>query len=109
VVLIHSGLLFAGRLADLFGRKWLYLGGLSTFCVFSIISAVIKNRIGLCVLRAICGLGLAVASPAGFGIVGVTFQQEPARTVAFAAFGLGAPLGAACGTLIGGVIASIGR
>jgi len=41
-LLTGSGLLFAGRLADLFGRKWLYLGGLSTFCIFSIISAVIK-------------------------------------------------------------------
>jgi MFS family permease len=63
----------------------------------------------LCVLRAICGLGLAVASPAGFGIVGVTFKYEPERTVAFAAFGLGAPLGAACGTLIGGAIAATGE
>jgi MFS family permease len=44
--LTNSGLLFAGRLADLFGRKWLYLGGLSTFCVFSIISAVIKASQG---------------------------------------------------------------
>lgn len=60
-------------------------------------------------LRAICGLGLAVASPAGFGIVGVTFRTEPARTIAFAAFGLGAPLGAGCGTLIGGAIAATGR
>lgn len=42
VLLNGSGLLFAGRLADLFGRKWLYLGGLTTFCIFSIISAVIK-------------------------------------------------------------------
>lgn len=124
----------------------MYLGGLSTFCVFSIISAVIKvslqrltfppshvnvpnglgysylalhpwirrwadyqNRVGLCVLRAICGLGLAVASPAGFGIVGVTFKYEPQKTIAFSAFGLGAPLGAACGTLIGGAIAATGE
>jgi len=68
-----------------------------------------QNRIGLCVLRAICGLGLAVASPAGFGIVGVTFKYEPQKTIAFSAFGLGAPLGAACGTLIGGAIAATGE
>lgn len=38
----YSGLLFAGRMSDLFGRKMLYLGGLATFCVFSILSAVVK-------------------------------------------------------------------
>jgi hypothetical protein len=37
-----SGLLFAGRFADLFGRKYLYLGGLSIYCVFSIVSAIVK-------------------------------------------------------------------
>lgn len=29
-------------MSDLFGRKMLYLGGLCTFCIFSIISAVVK-------------------------------------------------------------------
>lgn len=66
------------------------------------------HHAGLCVLRAICGLGLAIASPAAFGIVGVCFRTEPGRTIAFAASGLGAPLGAACGTPIAGAIAATG-
>lgn len=36
-------------------------------------------------------------------------RKEPARTVCFAALGIGAPAGAACGTLIGGAIAGISR
>lgn len=41
----------------------------------------------MCVTRALSGLGLAIASPAAFGIIGVNIRQEPARTIVFAAFG----------------------
>ena len=67
-----------------------------------------KARVALCVVRAICGLGLAVASPAGFGIIGSTIHQEPARTIVFSAFGLGAPIGGGVGYLIGGAVAGLG-
>lgn len=68
-----------------------------------------QNRIGICVLRAMCGLGLAVADPAGFGIVAMAFRKEPGRTIAFAAFGLGAALGVGAGTMIGAVMVATGR
>lgn len=60
-------------------------------------------------MRAMVGLGLAIASPAGFGIIGVTFREDPERSIAFAAFGLGGPVGAATGTLIGGAVADVSR
>ncbi len=50
-----------------------------------------------------------MASPAGFGIVGVSFREEPGRTIAFAALGAGSPMGATFGHILGGVIASAGR
>jgi MFS family permease len=37
-----SGMLISGRMADLFGRKLLYMLGLSIFVVFSIISGVLR-------------------------------------------------------------------
>ncbi|KAI9635034.1 uncharacterized protein MKK02DRAFT_43710 [Dioszegia hungarica] len=63
----------------------------------------------MCVTRALSGLGLAIASPAAFGIIGVNIRQEPARTIVFAAFGLGNPMGAAFGCIIAGVMSSIGQ
>jgi hypothetical protein len=42
---IGSGLLVAGRLADLFGRKRQYIGGLVVFCIVSIVCAVVKVSI----------------------------------------------------------------
>jgi MFS family permease len=38
----RSGLLFCGRVADLYGRKFCYLGGLVVFLIFNILSAVVK-------------------------------------------------------------------
>lgn len=47
--------------------------------------------------------------PSAFGIVGVTFTQEPGRTIAFSAMGFGNPVGSALGQVFGGLIASSGR
>ncbi|TXT07461.1 hypothetical protein VHUM_03181 [Vanrija humicola] len=101
------GLLFAGRMADIWGRKLLFISGLVASIAFSFISGGMRHQLGLCIIRALTGLGLAVATPAGFGIIGVTFREEPGRTIAFAVFGLGNPIGASVGVLVGGAIAGI--
>ena len=59
----------------------------------------------LCVLRALSGLGLAIAMPAAFGIVGSTFSSEPAKTIAFSAMSVGNPMGSIVGQLTGARIA----
>ncbi|WVQ78178.1 hypothetical protein IAT38_000261 [Cryptococcus sp. DSM 104549] len=101
------GMLFSGRLADLYGRKVLYLGGMAAFLVFNIISGVVRNYIALCVMRAFAGLAVSVALPAAFGIIGVTFDSEPGRTIAFSALALGYPVGGGPGQVIAGLVAGI--
>lgn len=101
------GLLVSGRLADLYGRKWLYLLGMAAFLILNVISGVVRNYIGICVLRAFAGLAVSIALPAAFGIIGVTFDSEPGRTIAFAALALGYPVGSGPGMIIAGVISSI--
>jgi MFS family permease len=61
------------------------------------------------VTRAFAGLGLAIASPAGFGIVDTAIRHEPARTIVFAMFGIGGPIGGALGGLLGGGMTAIGE
>ncbi|OCF72147.1 hypothetical protein I204_07412 [Kwoniella mangroviensis CBS 8886] len=104
-----SGLLVSGRLADLYGRKKLYLLGMLVSTIANVISGVIPDRIALTVFRAIAGLGLSISTPAGFGIIGITFREEPSRTIAFAALGVGTPLGAVVGEVVGGLIAGATR
>ncbi|OCF35352.1 hypothetical protein I316_02900 [Kwoniella heveanensis BCC8398] len=103
------GLLVAGRLADLYGRRKLFLFGLIVGTIGNIISAVLPNRIALTVFRALTGLGFSISAPASFGITGTTFRTEPARTAAFAALGLGTPVGAIVGEIVGGVMAGTWR
>lgn len=103
------GLLFAGRLADIYGRRYLFLGGLAVACVFSICCGVMSSLVPLCVMRALVGLGLAIATPAAFGIVGVAFRHHTERTIAFACFGLGNPIGASVGMLVGGGVSGINQ
>lgn len=50
-----------------------------------------------------------MAAPAGFGIIGVNFREEPGRTYAFAALGAGAPTGGGVGNILAGLTASAGR
>lgn len=64
-----------------------------------------QHHLALCVIRAIAGLGQALAMPAGFGIVGVTYRGERERSIAFAAMGLGYPIGSSLGQVFGGLIA----
>ena len=68
-----------------------------------------QNRVALCVVRAFAGLGGSLTLPAAFGIVGVTFTADAERTVAFAILGMGYPIGAALGQIIGGLIAGAAR
>ncbi|WWC69719.1 uncharacterized protein I206_103662 [Kwoniella pini CBS 10737] len=102
------GLLLAGRVADLYGKKWLFLIGMSLFVVFNIISGVIRNYIAICVLRAFAGLAISISLPAAFGIIGTTFTEEPGRTMAFSALALGYPVGGGPGMIFAGLIAGAG-
>ncbi|WRT66881.1 uncharacterized protein IL334_003844 [Kwoniella shivajii] len=101
------GLLLAGRVADLYGKKWLFLIGMGLFVIFSIISGVIRDYIAICVVRAFAGLSISISLPAAFGIIGVTFTEEPARTMAFSAMALGYPVGGGPGMIFAGVVAGI--
>ncbi|ODN84846.1 hypothetical protein L202_00704 [Cryptococcus amylolentus CBS 6039] len=101
------GLLVSGRLADIYGRKMLFLLGMAAFLVMNVISGVIRSYIGVCVLRALAGLSISISLPAAFGILGVNFTTEPRRTIGFAALALGYPVAAAVGLVIGGAISGV--
>ncbi|KAJ7916039.1 MFS general substrate transporter [Mycena leptocephala] len=97
-------LLLFGRLADLYGRKLLYvigtlyLGALSIGCGFA------RNATALYILRGLQGLGPAAFVPACIGILAHAFPPSRARSAAFATFSAGAPIGSAVGMQIGAVL-----
>jgi EmrB/QacA subfamily drug resistance transporter len=101
-----SLLLFGGRLADLIGRRRMFLTGLGIFTVSSVASALAGTAATLFAARAGQGLGAALLSPAALSIITTAFQG-PMRAKALAAWGAVGGAGAAIGVLVGGVLTEV--
>ncbi len=101
-----SLLLFGGRLADLIGKRRLFLTGLGVFTVSSIASAVAGTASELFAARAGQGFGAAMLSPAALAIITTAFHGSE-RAKALAAWGAVGGAGAAIGVLVGGVLTEV--
>src|ERR1700685_4501882 len=67
-------LLLGGRAADIFGRRRVYLFGLTLFSVASLVGGFAQNAAWLTSARALQGVGAAVISPATLTIIVTTFS-----------------------------------
>jgi EmrB/QacA subfamily drug resistance transporter len=98
-------MLLGGRLADLLGRRRIFLAGLAVFTVASAGAGLAAGGSVLVAARALQGVGAALLSPAALSIITTTFYgRERHRALAVWA-GLGGA-GAAVGVLLGGLLAS---
>jgi EmrB/QacA subfamily drug resistance transporter len=103
-VLAFAGfLLLGGRAADFFGRRLVYLTGISLFTVASIGAGLATTETQLIVARAAQGLGGAILSPATLTIIVTTFAG-PRLPKAIGAWSAVAGAGGAAGTLLGGML-----
>ncbi|KAK5736800.1 hypothetical protein LTR17_007125 [Elasticomyces elasticus] len=101
-------LLFFGKLADLFGRKSLFVGSLFLFSVFALVAGFAKSGIALDILNGIMGLMSASGVPPAVGILGNVYEKPSKRkNYAFACFSAGNPLGFIFGTIFGGVATNL--
>ncbi|KAH8650122.1 drug resistance protein [Xylariales sp. PMI_506] len=99
-------LLLWGRIADIFGKRLIFILGSGFAAITMIINPFLKNEIAFDIFRALQGLGGAANVPTAIGILGVTFPPGKAKNYAFSAYASGAPLGSILGNLLGGLIAS---
>ncbi|OCK81537.1 MFS general substrate transporter [Lepidopterella palustris CBS 459.81] len=97
-------LLLWGRLADVYGKRMIFIWGSAWVAVTTIVIPFVRNEIGFDVLRGLQGLGAAANVPTAIGILGVTFPPGKAKNYAFVCYGAGAPLGSVFGNILGGVI-----
>ncbi|KAJ4371162.1 hypothetical protein N0V83_004378 [Neocucurbitaria cava] len=97
-------LLLWGRLADVYGRRMIFLWGSVAFTITSIVPPFLSNEIGFNIFRGLQGLAAAAMAPTALGILGVTFPPGRTKDIAFGAFGAGAPLGGIFGNIFGGVV-----
>src|SRR5665213_3304030 len=97
-------LLFGGRAADLFGRRKIFLMGVTVFTLASLADGLSQSGGMLIIFRGIQGLAGAFMSPAALSIVLVTYREGHERNVALSVWGAVAAGGAAVGVLLGGII-----
>ncbi|KAG1820865.1 major facilitator superfamily domain-containing protein [Suillus subaureus] len=100
-------LLFFGRLADIYGQKQAFMVGTLCQVAFSLGAGFAQSGSTLVVLRAFQGLGAAATIPSSLGILAHAFPPSKMRSIAFATFAAGAPVGGAFGMIVGGVLTQI--
>jgi EmrB/QacA subfamily drug resistance transporter len=99
-------LLLGGRLADLLGRRRLFMAGLALFTVMSLLDGLSSSSGALIAFRSLQGLGAALLSPAALSILTTTFQEGRERNVALGIWGAASGSGGAAGVLLGGALTS---
>lgn len=96
-----SFILTWGKLSDQFGRKRIFITGITLFVLGSVIDGISANLSQMLIGRGIQGFGAAMTAPATLAILTTTFTGK-ARGIAFGIWGATAGAAAVLGPLLGG-------
>src|SRR6266576_285631 len=105
-ILFGGVLLLGGRMADLLGRRRLFMAGLALFTVSSLLNGLAWSEGSLIAFRGLQGLCAALVSPAALSILTTTFDEGRERNRALGIWGAVAGSGGAVGVLLGGILTS---
>src|SRR5436853_4444538 len=105
-IFFGGALLLGGRLADLLGRRRLFMAGLALFTVSSLLDGLAWSEGSLIAFRSLQGLGAALVSPAALSILTTTFRAGRERNLALGSSGAASGSGGAADVLLGGALTS---
>lgn len=97
-------LVLGGRIADIRGRRSLFITGLLIFAMSSLAAGLTDDAILLVVARAVQGIGAAIVAPASLSLITASFIEGPRRTRALGLYGATASIGFVAGQVLGGVL-----
>ncbi|OXM82680.1 MFS transporter [Paenibacillus rigui] len=97
-------LLLGGRIADLFGRKRMFLIGAAAFATTSFLCGLAPTALLLILFRAVQGLAAAILSPTSLSSVTRMFPEGRERNIALGIWGAVFGAGGAIGSLLSGLI-----
>jgi EmrB/QacA subfamily drug resistance transporter len=103
-LLFGGFLLLFGRVADIVGRRRVFLVGIAVFSIASLLSGLAWSEGALIGARALQGLGAAMITPAALSILTTTFTEGKDRNAALGAWGAVGAFGAVAGVLLGGIL-----
>jgi EmrB/QacA subfamily drug resistance transporter len=95
-------LLLGGRLGDYFGRRRVFMFGVTLFGIASLLGGLAQSEALLLAARGVQGLGAAIASPTALALITTTFPAGKERNRAFAVYAAMSGAGAAVGLILGG-------
>jgi EmrB/QacA subfamily drug resistance transporter len=99
--------LFFGRVADLLGRRRLFLGGLVVLAGGSVLGGLAQNSEMLIIARVLQGLATAAVTPAGLSLLTTSFPEGPLRERALGLNGALMSSGFTTGAILGGVLTDL--
>jgi EmrB/QacA subfamily drug resistance transporter len=105
-IFFGGALLLGGRLADLLGRRRLFIGGLLLFAASSLLCGIAWSEGSLIAFRSLQGLGGALLAPAALSLLMTTFAEGRERNLALGIYAAASGSGAAAGVLLGGLLTS---
>ncbi|BCW61669.1 MFS transporter [Arthrobacter sp. StoSoilB22] len=102
-----SLLLLGGRLADLLGRRRIFLIALAVFAAASLLGGLVDDPAILIATRFIKGLAAAFTAPTGFSIITTNFAEGRERNKALSIFTTFGASGFSLGLVVGGLMTSL--
>jgi EmrB/QacA subfamily drug resistance transporter len=99
-------LLLAARASDIFGRKIIFVAGLSMFCAAGLSAALAQSSGWLIGSLFIQGIGAAAIAPASLSLITASHPEGPGRTKALTVWSVAATAAAPLGLVLGGVLTS---
>jgi EmrB/QacA subfamily drug resistance transporter len=97
-------LMLGGRAGDLFGRRRLFISGLTLFSLASLAGGLALSPAWLIAARAFQGLGAALLAPASLSLITTTFPEGAERNTALGITGAVASSGFTAGVILGGLL-----
>lgn len=102
-----SLLLLGGRMADLLGRRRIFLIALSVFAAASLLGGLVDDPALLIATRFLKGLAAAFTAPAGFSIITTNFAEGRERNRAVSIFTTFGASGFSLGLVVGGLMTAL--
>ncbi|WP_254875537.1 MFS transporter [Streptomyces sp. CAI 127] len=99
--------LLFGRVADLVGRKNLFVGGMAVLGLSSVLGGLATSPEVLLTARVLQGLATAAVTPAGLALLTTAFKEGPLRERALGLNGALMSAGFTAGAILGGLLTDL--
>jgi EmrB/QacA subfamily drug resistance transporter len=99
-------LLFGGRTGDLYGKRRMFMIGVSVFAISSLLGGLAQSDVWLIITRGMQGVGAAIAAPTALALIATNFPEGRERNRAMGVYAAMSGGGGAVGLLLGGILTS---